>query len=79
MWRSVARSVAQKFPGFRKDCSFGIEMLNTFLGMIFITCLYMASVTVILHRFSTVVTLLGVSAVAGSILYFTWYKKLPRD
>jgi SSS family solute:Na+ symporter len=79
VWRRVARSVAQGSPGFKKDCSFGVELLNTLLGIIVITCLYMASVTVILHNFSMVLALLGVSAVAGCILYCTWYKKLPKD
>jgi len=78
-WAPVARSVAEKSPGFKKDCTFGIELLNTILGIILITCLYMASVTVVLHMFSTVLPLLGVSAVTGGILYFTWYKKLPKD
>jgi len=78
-WGSVARSVAQKSPDFKKDCTFGIELLNTLLGIILITCLYMASVTVVLHKFSTVLPLLGVSAVTGSVLYFTWYKRLPKD
>lgn len=79
LWRPVARSVAEKSPGFKKDCRFGIEILNTFLGIIFITCLYMAAVTIVLHKFSTVFTLLGVSGGCGIVLYFTWYRNLPRD
>ena len=79
LWRPVARSVGEKFPGFKKDCRFGIEILNTFLGIIFITCLYMAAVTIVLHKFSTVFTLLGVSGACGIVLYFTWYRNLPRD
>jgi len=79
MWRAVRRSVARKFPNFKKDCSFGIELLNTFLGIVLIMCLYMASVTVILHQFTTVLVLLGISASTAVVLYFTWYKRLPRD
>ena len=79
LWRPVARSVAEKSPGFKKDCRFGIEILNTFLGIIFITCLYMAAVTIVLHKFSTVFTLLGVSGACAIVLYFTWYRNLPRD
>jgi Na+/proline symporter len=79
VWRNVARSVASKFPDFKKDCAFSIELLNTFLGIVFIMCLYMASVTVILHKFRTVVVLLAVSALSAGVLYFTWYKRLPSD
>jgi len=78
-WRPVAHSVRQKSPGFKKDCTFGIELLNTALGIVLITSLYMATVTVVLHKFSTVVPLLAVSVLTGSILYFTWYRRLPKD
>ncbi len=78
-WRGVARSVAEKSPDFKKDCWFGVEIFNTLLGIVGITCLYMASVTVVLHKFSTVFPLVGVSLVCGVALYFTWYKNLPRD
>jgi SSS family solute:Na+ symporter len=78
-WRPIARSVAEQSPDFKKDCRFGIEILNTLLGMIMITCLYLASVTVVLHKFSTVLPLVGVSILCGGILYFTWYRNLPRD
>jgi hypothetical protein len=39
----------------------------------------MASVTILLHKFSTVLGLLGVCLMAGIVLYFTWYRNLPRD
>ncbi len=78
-WRRVRESVRQKRPTFKKDCPFGIELLNTLIGIVVITCLYMAAVTVILHKLSTVLGLLGVSTAGGCILYFTWYKKLPKD
>lgn len=78
-WGPVARSVGQKCTGFKKDCSFGIELLNTLFGIVLIMCLYLASVTVVLHMFSTVLPLLAVGGVAACILYFTWYRNLPRD
>jgi hypothetical protein len=78
-WGPVARSTARRFPGFKKDCTFGVELLNTLLGIVVITCLYMASVTVVLHKFSTVIPLLAVSALGAGVLYFTWYKNLPKD
>jgi solute:Na+ symporter, SSS family len=79
LWRRVARSVVQKSPSFKKDCSFGLELFNTLLGIVFIMSVYMASVTIVLRKFSTVLGLLGVCGLTGIVLYFTWYRNLPRD
>ena len=78
-WGPIARSVGQKCPDFKKECSFGIELLNTVFGIVLIMCLYLASVTLVLQMLTTVLPLLAVSAATAIVLYFTWYKRLPRD
>lgn len=52
-------------------------ILNTLLGMVTVTGLYLFPMYLVAHRHTLSFMLLGSACAAMSVLYLTWYKNLP--
>jgi solute:Na+ symporter, SSS family len=76
-WGKVRKQVLAETPDFRRESSFGREMLNTGLGIVAIGGLYVGTLYLILHQHGTMGFCFGTAAAMGVVLYFTWYKHLP--
>lgn len=76
-WRPAKEAVLSDDPDFKKQSPFWRDAFNTFIAMIGIVALYVSMLYLVLHRPEVGFTLLGITAAAAIILYFTWYKHLP--
>jgi solute:Na+ symporter, SSS family len=76
-WGKVKAEVLRREPGFTVETPFRIDALNTILALIGITCLYVSTLYLVLHRHGTAAALFAITAAMAAILYFTWYKRLP--
>lgn len=76
-WRPAKEAVLSDDPDFKKQSPFWRDAFNTFIAMIGIVALYVSMLYLVLHRPDVGFGLLGITAGAAIILYFTWYKHLP--
>lgn len=76
-WGEVKEEVLRREPGFTPETPFRIDALNTLLALIGITCLYVSTLYLVIHRHGMAAALFAVTAAMSVILYFTWYKRLP--
>jgi len=76
-WGPIAREVAAEDPSFRKE-PFALELFNTAIAIPWIVALYLAPIYLMLRQWTATLGWLTVAAVLSVVLYFTWYKHLPK-
>lgn len=76
-WGRVKASVLAANPQFRREAPFARDALNTFLSLVAICALYVATLYLILHRYEVAFACFGTTIALGVVLFFTWYRKLP--
>jgi Na+/proline symporter len=76
-WRPAKEAVLREDPEFKKQSPFLLDLFNTAVSMIGIISLYVSMLYLILHRLNIAFALIGTTAAAVVVLYFTWYKNLP--
>jgi hypothetical protein len=54
-------------------------ILNTIIAIFGITGLYLGPMYLVMHFYIKAECWLGITALAGILLYFTWYSKLPMS
>jgi SSS family solute:Na+ symporter len=77
-WAPIRDRVLAVQPEFKLETSFTRDALNTLLALVGICALYVGTLYLILHRLATAFGCFTVTAVLCVVLYFTWYKNLPR-
>jgi len=77
-WRPVAREVAAERPDFRKE-PFARDLVNTLIAIPWIMSLYLLPIFLMFRRWTAMGGWLAVAVVASIVLYYTWYKHLPRS
>ena len=75
-WGPIARQVAAKHPGFRKE-RFGRDLLNTLIAIVWITSLYLFPIFLMLRRWTATGVWLALAVATSVPLYFSWYRHLP--
>ncbi len=76
-WGRVKASVLAANPQFRREAPFARDALNTFLSLVAICALYVATLYLILHRYEVAFACFGTTIALGVVLFFTWYRNLP--
>ena len=76
-WGRVKASVLAANPQFRREAPFARDALNTFLSLVAISALYVATLYLILHRYEVAFACFGTTIALGVVLFFTWYRNLP--
>ncbi len=76
-WGRVKASVLSANPQFRREAPFARDALNTFLSLVAICALYVATLYLILHRYEIAGACFGTTLAMGVVLFFTWYRNLP--
>lgn len=77
-WRLVKDSVKEESEPLRKENSFGRDVGNACLAMGWISCMYLAPVYFIFQQIENGCIFSGAFALLTIVLYFTWYKRLPK-
>jgi Na+/proline symporter len=77
-WGPIRRAVLAKHPGFEREAPFGRDALNTLLALAAITCLYVGTLYLVLHRHTTAFACFLSTMLLGGALYYTWYQHLPE-
>jgi len=76
-WSPTKEAVLADDPQFKKQSPFTLDLINTLIAMVGITCLYLSMLYLVLNRHTAGFALLATTLVSVIILYFTWYKNLP--
>ncbi len=76
-WGRVKASVLSANPQFRREAPFTRDALNTFLALVAICALYVATLYLILHRYEVAFACFGTTVAMSAVLFFTWYRNLP--
>lgn len=56
-----------------------LAVVNVVLGMVVIACIYLAPMYLVGRWYKPAAACLGVAGAAAGVMYFTWYRNLPRD
>lgn len=78
-WKSIKILVEEKDPYFKKEDSFPRDLGNACIAMIWISCMYLTPVYFIFQRIEMGCVFLLVTILLSIVLYFSWYKKLPKN
>jgi Na+/proline symporter len=78
-WKSVKKSVKEEPTSFKKENSFSQDVGNACLAMGWISCMYLAPVYFIFQQIKMGSIFLIGTIPLTIILYFSWYKKLPKN
>jgi Na+/proline symporter len=77
-WSPIRERLLAVKPEFKLDTPFTREALNTLLALVSICALYVGTLYLILHRQAMAFGCFTITALFCILLYFTWYKALPR-
>jgi Na+/proline symporter len=77
-WKPIKNLVKEKDPSFKKESSFALDLGNACLGIGWITCLYLIPIYLMIHKIKPMCIFLVVAIFLMIILYFTWYRRLPK-
>jgi len=75
LWKPVRRCAGE--PG--RVSAAGRDFGYVVLGVPFMVSLYLGAVYVIVHRWSEVSLCAATAAIAASVLFFSWYRRLPEQ
>jgi Na+/proline symporter len=78
-WGDVARQVQALQPTFRKRQPFSWSLLNVAVGLPCLLAMYTFPIYLILHRMVEAGVLFAITAILATVLYFTWYRRLPAE
>ena len=73
------RASAKNDPSAIPEESFAYDLLNAFIGMIVVICIYLTPIYAVIHRLDVVKWLSLAISVCLVILWRTWYCRLPND
>ena len=77
-WGPVRRRVAKIDPGFHPESLARGDLGNVLLGVLLLIGLYLGPMYLIVHRFAPAAGCLLSAAALGAVLFFVWYRRLPR-
>jgi SSS family solute:Na+ symporter len=78
-WGPVHRKVVARDPGFRRNESFGRDMVNVVVGTAWQTALVLLPMYVVLLRWSRAAVVAGVIVLTSWILKKNWYDLLDKE
>jgi SSS family solute:Na+ symporter len=78
-WRPIHRRVVALDPGFRRNESFGRDMVNVVVGTAWQTALVLLPMYVVLLRWSRAAVVVGVIMLTSWILKKNWYDLLDKE
>ena len=78
-WKPVRSKVLAEMPNFKSEKMVVSDFVNMVVGAISIFALNVLPFYLMLHNWNRVCILGGIFLVTSVVLYFTWYKTLPKD
>jgi Na+/proline symporter len=78
-WKSIKSLVEAKDPSFKKEDSFPRDLGNACIAIVWISCMYLTPVYFIFQQVKMGCILLSGTVLLTIVLYFSWYKKLPKN
>jgi Na+/proline symporter len=78
-WRPVHAAVLKEDPGFKRNTSFGRDLFNCIVAIVWQIPLWAIPVYVIFRSWKALWISIGLLLVTSAILKFNWFDKLEKD
>jgi hypothetical protein len=78
-WKPIEQKVLAEDAGFEPNRSFGRDMINVVVGIIWQVTFVLIAIYIVLRRFEPLAICLAVLAATSVFLKFNWYDKLAED
>jgi SSS family solute:Na+ symporter len=77
-WNKVKGWVIKQQPSFKPNDSFGIDLLNVLLGIVWQMTLIVMPIYFVIRQYKRAIFLLAICIVISVILKFTWYDRIKK-